>query len=485
MSQTEVLMPSMGEGVMEATLVRWIKNKGDKIDADEPLVEISTDKVDTEIPSPASGFIIDVLAKEGDTVAVDQVLAVLSSEQNAARQQEGGAAATPAAAPSAPSAPSAPAAAAAAAQPPQEPTPAAPAAASSKAAAAATDTRPARKIKNQLADHTTSRSSPLVRKIAKEKGIDLREVTGTGIHGRITKNDLEIYLKETSIKATTRKIPGSHKRPKAAEITAKAPIKESAPKGALAPIEEQSLTTTFEGESEFLEGVKVQREKMSKMRTLISEHMVQSVRVSPHVTTVFEVNLHKVAKIREKEREAFLAQEGFKLTYTPFLIHAAILALKKFPIVNASIDGNDILFKKDINVGCAVAIEGGLIVPVIKRASQLNLNGIASRLNDLVTKARSKKLSPDDVKGGTFTVTNPGGYGSITSNPIINQPQLAILGVGAIVKKPVVIEDDAICVRPMMMISLTFDHRAIDGETGAKFLAHMKETLENYEHSPL
>ena len=220
------------------------------------------------------------------------------------------------------------------------------------------------------------------------------------------------------------------------------------------------------------------------MRRLIADHMVESVRTSPHVTTVFEMDMHKVVRMREQYKDQFFKEEGFKLTFTPFLIHAAVEAIKQFPLVNSSLDGYDLLMKKDINIGCAVALDGGLIVPVIKKAGELSLLGIARRLNDLVVRARSKKLKPDDVQGGTFTVTNPGGYGSITSNPIINQPQVAILGIGTIVKRPVVI-DDMIGVRPQMMASLTFDHRVIDGEVGAKYLAAMKECLENYSVPPL
>jgi 2-oxoglutarate dehydrogenase E2 component (dihydrolipoamide succinyltransferase) len=242
-------------------------------------------------------------------------------------------------------------------------------------------------------------------------------------------------------------------------------------------------TTVVDG-IEMMEGNPVRREKMTKMRRLIAEHMVESVRVSPHVTTVFEVDLHNVYEIREKHRAPFEAREGFKLTYTPFFIHAAVQAIKQHPIINVSLDGDDILWKQDINVGCAVALGNGLIVPVIKKAQDLNLTGVAHRLNDLVSRARSKKLMPEDVQGGTFSITNPGGFGSLTSNPIINQPQVAILGIGAVVKRPVVI-NDAITIRPMMMISLTFDHRVVDGEGGASYLATLKKILENYSEEPV
>ncbi|RZA19900.1 MAG: 2-oxo acid dehydrogenase subunit E2, partial [Proteobacteria bacterium] len=233
-----------------------------------------------------------------------------------------------------------------------------------------------------------------------------------------------------------------------------------------------------------LEGVAVRREPMTRMRQLIADHMVESVRVSPHVTTVFEIDLHKVWDIREKYKDSFHKTEGFKLTLTHFFIHAAVQAIKKHPIVNTSVDGYDVLWKKDINMGCAVAIDNGLIVPVIKNAGDLNLLGIARRLNDLIVRARTKKLKAEDIQGGTFTVTNPGGWGSITSNPIINQPQVAILGIGAAIKRPVVVKD-MIAIRPMMLMSLTFDHRVIDGEGGAKYLATLKEIIENYSDLPV
>ena len=483
MSQVEVLMPSMGEGVTEATLVKWLKKPGDKVDEDEPLLEVSTDKVDTEIPSPSAGFILDLRVGEGDTIVVDQILAILGEEG-------GQAAASPPAKKQAPEpAPIPVTTATDTQQTTREEAPLPKTAAASPIPAS--DTRPARKLakSQQVATNPLlSRSSPVVRKMAKDKGIDLSTVIGTGIQGRITKNDLEIHLKETSKKATTRKIPGSDKRPKAAPDPVAKPKSvspDSSQAKALVVSEPKGLATTFNGEDEYLDGVLVAREKMTKMRSLIAEHMVESVRTSPHVTTVFEIDLKKIVSLRDSTKDKFLSQEGFKLTFTPFLLHAAIQAIKKFPIVNASLDGNDILFKKDINLGCAVALENGLIVPVIKQAGELNLNGIARKLNDLVVRARSKKLKPDDVRGGTFTVTNPGGYGSITSNPIINQPQVAILGIGAIVKKPVVVEDDAIAIRPMMLMSLTFDHRVIDGEVGALFLAEMKKVLENYAYTPL
>ena len=323
---------------------------------------------------------------------------------------------------------------------------------------------------------TDVKSSPLVRKIAQEHGIDLAQVTGTGLHGRITKKDVLAFVESGTA------VPPSVSTP--APVPS-APAAEQINPSVPAPIIHPRLSTTTDDEGkEYLEGVLVNREPMTRMRKLIADHMVESVRTSPHVTTVFEIDMHKVVKMREAYKDRFFKEEGFKLTFTPFLLHAAVHAIKQFPIVNSSLDGYDLLTKKDINLGCAVALDGGLIVPVIKQAGDLNLLGIARRLNDLVVRARSKKLKPDDVQGGTFSVTNPGGYGSLTSNPIINQPQVAILGIGTIVKRPVVV-DDMIGIRPQMMASLTFDHRVIDGEIGAKFLAAMKDALENYDTPPL
>ncbi len=428
-NHTEVLMPLMGEGVHEATLTNWLVKEGAKIEKDSPLLELSTDKVDTEIPAPASGYLVKVLVPVGTVVKVGQLLAQIADSPDAVIS--GGAAK-----------PAAPATTSAAAA-----TPAVPAAASSS---------------SLQGDDQPLRSSPLVRKMAKDKGIDLHQVQGSGLHGRITKRDILDFADRPQIAAST--------------VTAPARTPVHAEPHSLA------LATAADG-TELLEGVPVRREPMTRMRQLIADHMVESVRVSPHVTTVFEMDLHRIWDIRERYKKSFEKNEGFKLTLTHFFIHAAVQAIKQHPIVNTSIDGYDILWKKDINMGCAVAIDSGLIVPVIKNAGDLNLLGIARRLNDLIVRARSKKLKAEDVQGGTFTVTNPGGWGSITSNPIINQPQVAILGIGAAVKRPVIV-DDMIAIRPMMMMSLTFDHRAIDGEGGAKYLATLKDIIENYSDIP-
>lgn len=434
---TEVLMPLMGEGVHEATLTNWLVKEGGKVEKDTPLLELSTDKVDTEIPAPASGYLVKVQVPVGTVVKVNQLLAYIADSASA--DISGAAAAK-----KQPEALKVPATELPAAKPSEADT-------------------------NASSDKDSVRSSPLVRKIAKDKGIDLGQVPGSGLHGRITKQDILDFAEQGPAKGAT---PSQ---------TAAVTVRTGAP----APsFESHGLSTSMVNGEEHLEGVAVRREPMTRMRQIIADHMVESVRIAPHVTTVFEIDLHKIWTIREKHKDSFFKNEGFKLTLTHFIIHAAVQAIKKHPIVNTSVDGYDILWKKEINMGCAVALENGLIVPVIKNAGDLNLLGIARRLNDLIVRARSKKLKAEDVQGGTFTVTNPGGWGSVTSNPIINQPQVAILGVGAAIKRPVVV-NDMIAIRPMMLMSLTFDHRAIDGEGGAKYLATLKEIIESYTDLPV
>ena len=448
----------MGEGINEATLVKWLKKPGDKVSKAEPLLEVSTDKVDTEIPAPADGVLMTTLAKEGDVVLINTIIGHISSDGSvsAGNASVGNVSATP------PAAASSSSSALAGSQP-------TPRARANPGPAQASTIKPATPA---LVPASSVRSSPLVRKMARDLNINLGYVPGSGLHGRITKIDLDGYIAS-----------GAHHR------QAAAPAGNSvASSPAFGPAE--ALGKSPRVQTQMIDGVEcleknpVRREKMTKMRRLIAEHMVESVRVSPHVTTVFEVDLNRIFEIREKHRAAFEAREGFKLTYTPFFIHAAVEAIKRHPVVNVSLDGDDILWKEDINVGCAVALGNGLIVPVIKKAQDLNLTGTARRLNDLASRARNKKLLPEDVQGGSFSITNPGGFGSLTSNPIINQPQVAILGIGAVVKRPVVI-DDAITIRPMMLISLTFDHRVVDGEGGASYLATLKQILENYSELPL
>jgi 2-oxoglutarate dehydrogenase E2 component (dihydrolipoamide succinyltransferase) len=426
----DVRMPQMGEGIAEATLVKWLKKPGDKIAKDEPLLQVSTDKVDTEIPAPAEGILSEVLIGEGRTVAVNEVIARINGSASTSTKPANAPATSPERQTASPQV-------------------------AKLASVEPSAQRSAQSSDQPLLRDDVRRSSPLVRKMAKDLGVNLSQIKGTGLNGRITKDDL-LSPSSPSSTAVATAAPRSHR-----------------------------LKTATNSGVETLEGVPVRREKMTRIRKLIADHMVESVRTSPHVTTVFEIDLHKVTQIREAERRQFEKKEGFKLTFTPFLIHAAVQAIKDHPIVNVSVDGDEILWKDQINLGVAVALgEGGLIVPVIKDAGTLNLLGIARKLNDLATRARSKKLQPDEVVGGTFSITNPGGWGSVTSNPIINQPQVAILGIGAIIKRPVVI-DDMIAIRPLMWASLTFDHRVIDGEGGSKWLASYKRYLENYEERPV
>jgi 2-oxoglutarate dehydrogenase E2 component (dihydrolipoamide succinyltransferase) len=458
---TEVLMPSMGEGITEATLVKWLKQPGDAIQKTEALLEVSTDKVDTEIPAPASGFLVQTFAKDGEMIQINAVIATIAGSADAKVE-----------APKAKKAEkAAPGGQRLAGSPGQdeglnEGRNADEAAASRHGQASRGDAaphlenRPGASMAPPRAPGEAVRSSPLVRKMARSEGIDLGQIAGSGLKGRITKRDLEHWTGG-----------GSASRPVAGHAPVYAPPQ---------PATLERLETRQSGGQELLDGVAVRREKMSKMRSLIAEHMVRSVRTSPHVTTVFEIDVHKIVALREKQKKAFAAKEGFNLTYTPFFVHAAAQAIKQHPIVNVSVDGTDILWKDEINIGVAVAIETGLIVPVIRNAGELNLLGIARRLNDLATRARSKKLLPEDVQGGTFSITNPGMFGSVVSAPIINQPQVAILSLGAIVKRPVVI-DDLIGIRPLVQIGLTFDHRVVDGEGGAKYLATLKKLLETFD----
>lgn len=450
---TEVLMPLMGEGINEATLVKWLKKPGERVAKSEPLLEVSTDKVDTEIPAPAEGWLTGVFAEEGATVAINAVIAHIGSSPDA--RPAGATAARPASAATTAPAPAtnkasnaAPSRDAGASQPP---------ATRASSPAALPLPSPGTHAGATLASFDDVRSSPLVRKMAKDYQIDLRLVRGSGLHGRVTRDDIARYL--------TAPPPAVSAGPQAA--------------GSTVPPLHRLETKRDANNVETLDGVPVRREKMTRMRRLIAEHMLETARVAPHVTTVFEIDLDRVVAQREKEKAAFATREGFGLTYTPYFIHAAVQAIKAHPIVNCSVDGDEILHKDQINIGCAVALGTGLIVPVIREANDLSFVAIARRLNDIVSRARTKKLLPEDVQGGTFSITNPGGMGSLTSNPLINQPQVAIMGIGAIVKRPVVVKD-AIVIRPMILISLTFDHRVVDGEGGAAWLATLKSKLESW-----
>jgi pyruvate dehydrogenase E2 component (dihydrolipoamide acetyltransferase) len=434
---TNVVMPQMGESIAEGTIVRWIKKVGDHVDRDEPLFEISTDKVDAEIPSPAAGHLAEIKVKEGETVPVNSVVAVIGAAGEAVASTSAAAAAEtvdilpqPVVAPISPDA-----------TPPEESAPV-----DRNAGIAATPAPVEDDLHRQ-------KSSPLVRRIAREHNVDIRQIQGTGINGRVTKNDILGYIESGA--------PASPTPAAARDVPLPAP----------GPV--------------YRPGESVQIVPMSVMRKKIAEHMVLSAHTSPHVYSVYEVNFARINELREKKKAEFEAAGG-KLTYTVFIAKVIVDALRQFPIANASVDGGNIVYKKDINLGIAVALDNGLIVPVIRNADERNLLGLSRAINDLAVRARSKKLNPDEVQGGTFTITNPGIFGALYGLPLINQPQVAILGVGAIEKRAVVIpvgSSDAIAIRPMCHITLGYDHRLIDGADAGRFLAFVKERLESFDES--
>ena len=440
---TNVVMPQMGESIAEGTIVRWIKKVGDQVDRDEPLFEISTDKVDAEIPSPAAGVLTQIAVKEGETVPVNSVVATIGSADEAAASPAPAAASGVAAMEPAPAAT---VKATGAETPGRLPEAAAGQPETSSAVAAAPGPPSKEDLRRQ-------KSSPLVRRIAREHNVDISGIEGTGISGRVTKSDILGYIES-----------GRAAAPAAASGAAQAP---GASRTVLAP-----------GPA-YRPGENVQVVPMSIMRKKIAEHMVLSAQTSPHVYSVYEINFGQVSALREKRKGDFEAA-GAKLTFTAFIARAAVDALRQFPLVNASIDGDNIVYKKDINLGIAVALENGLIVPVIRNADEKNLLGLSRAINDLAARARSKKLSPDEVQGGTFTITNPGIFGALYGMPLINQPQVAILGVGSIEKRAVVL-GDAIAIRPVCHLTLGYDHRLIDGAEAGRFLSFIKERLEGFE----
>ena len=450
---TDVVMPQMGESIVEGTLTRWLKKPGDKVERDEPLFEISTDKVDTEIPSPAAGTLAEVLVAEGSTVAINTIVARI-----------GDGAAAPAPAPAATPAP----APAPVAPPPPAPAPAptpAPAPAPAPVAAPAPTPTPAA---SEPAD-VSGPLSPLVRKMAREYNIDLAQVTGTGAGGRITKQDIETYIEAQAARTVA---SAAAPAPVAAPTPAPAPAAPAAP-ASVPPVAPATPAKT-------------RVEPMSIMRKKIAEHMVKSKATSAHVTTVHKVDMTKIAKLRGKIKDEFQARYGFGLTFLPFIARAASEALRAFPIVNASIEGDNIIYHNEVNMGIAVALDGGngLIVPVIKRADEMNIVGLQRSIVDLANRARGKQLKPDEVSGGTFALTNFGSFGSIFATPVINQPNVAILGIGSIEKVPVVI-DDAIAIRSQAHLALTFDHRLIDGALADQFCQKIKSILEGFSEQVL
>ncbi|HTA67766.1 MAG TPA: 2-oxoglutarate dehydrogenase, E2 component, dihydrolipoamide succinyltransferase [Bryobacteraceae bacterium] len=455
---TDVVMPQMGESIVEGTLTKWLKKPGEHVERDEPLFEISTDKVDTEIPSPAAGVLKEVLVEEGKTVAISTVVGRI--EEGAGN---GASASAPAAAKQAPAiqAPAAPA------PPPKAPEPA-----PQPIAQAAQEPQPAAQADG---DSQTGALSPLVRKIAREYGIDLRQVKGTGGGGRITKQDLEAYMSAQG--ARTMAQAGAPAPSPSAAPAGPAP----APPAAASPRPAASIPTTPMPRAE---APRARVEAMSTMRAKIAEHMILSKRTSAHVTTVHKTDMTKIAKMRERHKTEFQQRYGYSLTYLPFVIAAAVEAIRAYPIVNASIEGNNIIYHNETNIGIAVALENGLIVPVIRNADEKNVTGLQRSIVDLSTRARSRQLKPDEVQGGTFSITNFGSFGSVFATPIINQPQVAILGVGSVEKIPVVV-DDAIAIRSVAYLALTFDHRLIDGAVADQYTGKVKSILENWAEEVL
>ena len=410
---TEVLMPQMGESITEGTITKWLKKVGDTVQRDEPIFEISTDKVDAEIPSPVAGTLSEIKVQEGATVTINTVVAVI-----------GGAAGKTAAPASSTPAPAAPA----------------PAATAPTASAAAGE---------------RVRSSPLVRKIAKDNNVDLSQVPGTGASGRITKTDIVSHLEQGPKPVAAASVAAPATGP--APATAKPAAPQPQP-GELVP--------------------------MTKMRSIIAQRMVESKRTSPHVHTVFKVDMTRIVKLREKEKSKYEQRNGVKLTYMPFITRAAIVALRKHPVVNGSVEGDAIRYNKNINIGIAVALDWGLIVPVLKQTEEKNFLGIARGIVDVAERARNKKLAPDEISGGTFTLTNSGIFGEQFGTPIINQPQSAILGIGGLNKEAEVITDkdgnDSIAIRSIQRFTLGFDHRIVDGADAGKFMSDFKAYLENW-----
>jgi pyruvate dehydrogenase E2 component (dihydrolipoamide acetyltransferase) len=451
---TDVVMPQMGESIVEGTLTKWLKKAGDHVERDEPLFEISTDKVDTEIPSPAAGTLSEVLVEEGKTVGIATVVA---------RIDEGGGAAPAAAQPAAP-------AEAAAAPPEPEPQadaapPAPPVKETAEAAQPAEPTGPL---------------SPLVRRMAREYSIDLSKVKGTGAGGRITKQDLEGHIarQQEAQPAPAPPAPQASVPPRPQAPAAPAPPPARAAPPVQAPSRPAEPAAPAAGQA------KARIEPLSTMRIRIAEHMLASRRTSAHVTTIHKVDMTKVARVRARHKADFQSNYGLSLTYLPFVVRATVVGLRTYPLLNASLEGNNIIHHNEINIGIAVALENGLIVPVVRQADEKNVLGLQRSIVDLATRARSRQLKPDEVQGGTFSITNFGSFGSVIATPIINQPQVAILGVGTVEKTPVVI-DDAIAIRSVMYLSLSFDHRLIDGALADQFTAKVKQVLEEWSEEVL
>ncbi len=453
----DIVMPQMGESIFEGTITKWLKKPGDKVERDEPLFEISTDKVDAEIPSPSAGVLKEIKFGEGQTVPIQTVVGVIDAVGSAAG-------AAPTVAPARTETP-------VAAVPSPAPKPAAPAPAVAAAPAA-----------QRAAASTGERihSSPLVRRMAKEHGIDLSTVAGTGAGGRISKQDIEAV-----IAGAVQPVPSARaSRPSAPLVMppSSSPAAAPVPPGVSGGQVHVALESAVPREKMYFGHYEVQ--PMSVMRQRIAEHMVASKRVSAHVYSVDEIDMTRVASLRANAKDEFEKRYETKLTFMPFFVKAAVAGLRAYPTLNASLDGTNVVLHKEINIGIAVALDWGLIVPVVKGADEKNLLGIQRNLNDLAERARSKKLKPEEVQEGTFSITNPGVFGGLFGLPVISQPNVGILGLGAIEKRPVVV-DDAIAIRSMCYVTLSYDHRVVDGAIAHQFLHKVKETLENWSEPVL
>jgi len=453
---TEVVMPQMGESIAEGTVTKWLKKVGERVERDEPLLEISTDKVDTVIPSPSAGTLTAIQVEEGQTVPINTVIAVLDGAKGDVPAK----AAAPAAAAAVPAAP-APAKPAPAPEPAKAaaPAPAAPPAPAPAAVAVATSAGNGQQA--MASPPGRFLTSPLVKRIAREENVDLRQVPGTGMGGRVTRHDILGFLEQRKGGVAT---PARPAAVPAAPVAAR-----------------PAMATNPAYEGQVMAGDRV--EAMTTMRRLIADHMVYSKQVSPHVYTMFEFDMTNIAQIRQREKAAFEKASGVKLTYMPFVARAVCHALKRNPLVNASVRGNEVIYHHHVNLGIAVALENGLIVPVIKAAEEKSFLGLSRAVADLAERARGKRLTPDDVTEGTFTITNPGVFGSLIGFAVINQPQVGILDMGAIVKRPVVMEiegSDAIVIRQMQLMSISYDHRVVDGATADHFMNDVRDYLRGW-----
>ncbi len=447
--RVDVVMPQMGESIAEGTIIRWLKNVGDSVERDEPFFEISTDKVDAEIPSPAAGTVVEIRGKAGDTVGVNSVVAVIDTAARAPAQPAEVRGATSGTAPAAaPQAAGPRASRARPAEPPPPPPPATSAASPAGSGAAPGGSR----------DQGGRFVSPVVRKIAAEHGLDSTLVPGTGAGGRVTKRDILAFVGAGGTRPVGRPA--------------------DPPAGPPAAMSRQSDAPTFAPDQA------VVRVGMTPMRRKIAEHMIESRRTAAHVSSVFEVDMTPLVLLRDRHRQLYLDRHGAKLTYMAFFIKVVCDALRAWPIVNASVEGDEIVYRKELNIGVAVALDWGLLVPVVRGADELSILGLCQRVADLAERARTKRLNPDEVHGGTFTITNPGQFGGLFGLPIINQPQVAILGIGGIQKRAVVI-NDAIAIRSMMYLSMSYDHRVVDGAVADQFLARVRHALEHFDESLL